>query len=88
MINFKPESAEFIEGHDVNVNLGVRLEIHCRAIGSHVIDNMNKKGRRLLGLLSAKNIRIVITLYQKDSYTTWRLFDKTRLCHRLDVNTS
>ena len=57
LINSIPKSAEFIGGRDVNVNLGVRLKIHCRAIGPHGIDSRNKKGRRLLGLISANNIK-------------------------------
>ena len=87
LINYIPKSAEFIGGHDVNGKLGVRLKINLPVIGPHVIENRNKKGRILLGLLSANNIKIVNTFYQKDSYTTWRSFDNTRLCHMLDVIT-
>ena len=85
LINYIPKTGEFIRGHDVNANLGVMLKIHRREIGPHGIDNMNKKGRRLLGLLIADNIKIMNTFYQKDSYTTWRLFDKTRLFRMLAV---
>ena len=66
----------------------MRLKIHRQSIRPHGIDNRSKKGRRLLVLLSANNIKIVNTFYQKDSYTTWRPFDRTRLCHMFDVITS
>ena len=66
----------------------MRLKIHRQEIGPHSIENRNKKGIRLLGLISANNIKIVNTFYQKDSYTTWRSFEKTRSCHMLDVTTS
>ena len=88
LINYIPKSAEFIGGHDVNANIGVRLKIYCRAIGPHGIDNRNKKGQMLLGLISANNTKIVNTFYQKNSYTTCRSFDKTRSCHMLDIITS
>ena len=72
MINYIPKSAEFIRGHDVNANLGVSIKIHRREIGPHSIDDRNKKGRRLMGIIRYNNIKIVNTFYQKDSYTTWR----------------
>ena len=61
LINSIPKYAEFIGGHDVNANLGIRLKRNCRLIGPHDIKNRNKKGRRLLGLLRANNIKIVNT---------------------------
>ena len=72
----------------MNTNLGVMLKMNRRAIVPHGINNRNKKGRRLLGLLSANNLKIVNTFYQKGSYTTWTSFHKTRSCHMLDVMTS
>ena len=66
----------------------MRLKKYCQEIGPHGIDNSNKYGIRLLGVLSTNNIKIVNTFYQKDSFTTWRSFEKTRSCHMLDVITS
>ena len=88
LINYIPKSADFFGGYDVNTNLGVMLKMNRRAIVPHGINNRNKKGRRLLGLLSANNLKIVNTFYQKGSYTTWTSFHKTRSCHMLDVMTS
>ena len=47
-----------------------------------------RKGRRLLGKISADIIKIENTFYKKSSYTICRLFDKTILCHILDLITS
>ena len=88
LLNSIPRSDEFIGGHDVNANLGVRSEIHHRAIGMYGINNRNNKGRKLLSIFSANNLRVINTFYEKSSYTTWRSFHTSNTCHMLDVITS
>ena len=63
LINYIPKSAEFIGGHDMNANLGVRLKMYRRSIGPHRINNRNKKEKRLLKLINANNLKIVNTFY-------------------------
>ena len=87
-MNSVPRSAEFIGGHDFNANLGVRLKMHPRTIGPHGLRNRNKKGRKLLGLLSAYNLKVVNTFFQKDFHITWKSFNEDKTCHMLDVITS
>ena len=72
----------------MNANIGVRFKMHRQVIRSHGINNRNKKGRILLDLFSANNLRVMNTFYEKSSYTTWRSFHTTNTCHMLDVITS
>ena len=88
LLNSIPRSDEFIGGHNVNANLGVRSKIHRRVIGLYGINNRNNKGGILLGLFSANKLRVINTFYEKSSYTTWRSFHTSNTCHMLDVITS
>ena len=71
----------------VNANLGVRKLIHKRVIRICGIKNRNKKGRNLLGILSANNLIVVNSFFKKLNYTTWRSFNKSRSPHILSVIT-
>ena len=44
-----PKSEEFIGGHDVNANLGIRTKMYRKTLGPWGIENRNMKGRILLG---------------------------------------
>ena len=59
LLNSIPRTAEFIGRRDVNANLGIRLKMHPQVIGPHGIYNRNKRGRILLGLFSANNLRVM-----------------------------
>ena len=47
-MNSIPKTVEFIEGHDVNANLGVIKQMYKKLIGVYGLDNRNMKGRNLL----------------------------------------
>ena len=80
-----PENANFIGGHDVNANLGIRSKMYGKTLGPWGIKNRNMKGRRLLGFFSNNQLKIANSFYKKSSYVTWRSFNKTRSPHMLDV---
>ena len=44
-----PKNANFIGGHDVNANLGIRYKMYENNLGPWGINNQNIKERRLLG---------------------------------------
>ena len=82
-----PKTVQFIGGHDVNENLGVQNIMHKKVIGIYDIKNRNKKGRNLLGLFGANNLRVVNRFFKKRNYTTWRSLNKSRTPHMLDIIT-
>ena len=59
--------------------------MHKKFIETYGIKNCNKRGRNLLGLFGANNLRVVNILFKKRNYTTWRSFNKSRTPHMLDV---
>ena len=81
------KTVQLIGGHDVNEDLGVRKIMHKKVIRIDGIKNCNKKGRNLLGLFGANNLRLVNSFFKKRNYTTWRSFNKSRQPHMLDVIT-
>ena len=83
-----PKLAEFIGGHDVNVNVGVRKKIYESVLGTHGIDNRNKKGRRLLGLLLTNSLKVTNSFFKKSTYITCRSFSNLRSPHILDIITT
>ena len=82
-----PKTVQLIGGHDVNANLGVRKIMHRKVIGIHGLNNRNKKGRNLLGVFNANNLRVVNSFFKKRNYTTWRSFCDKRSPHMLDIIT-
>ena len=60
-----PKLAEFIGRHDINVNIGMRKKIYGSVLGTHGIDNRNKKGRRLLGLLLTNSLKVTNSFFKK-----------------------
>ena len=87
LMNLIPKNVEFIGGHDVNENLGVRNQIYKKDIGIYGLDNRNTKGRNLLGILREKNLRVVNSFFKKRIYTTYRSKCKGKSPHILDVIT-
>ena len=61
--------------------------MHGKVIGIHGLNNRNKKGRNLLGVLNANNLRVVNSFFKKRNYTTWRSFCDKKSPHMLDVIT-
>ena len=78
----------FIGGHDVNANLGIRKKLYKGVIGPFGIDNRNMKGRRLLSVLSQNRLRVTNSYFKKSSFVTWRSFNASRYPHMLDVITT
>ena len=78
---------QFIGGHDVNANLGVMKIMHRKVIGIHGLNNRNKKGRNLLGVLNANNLRVVNSFFKNQNYTMWRSFCDKKSPHMMDVIT-
>ena len=60
-----PKTVQFIGGHDVNASLGMSKIMHGKVIGIHGINNRNKKGRNLLGVLNENNLRVVNSFFKK-----------------------
>ena len=77
-----PKNANFIGGHDVNVNLGIISKMYGKTLGPWGINNRNMKGRRLLGLFSNNQLKIANSFYKTYSYVTWISFNKTRSPHK------
>ena len=85
MMRSVPKNANFIGGHDVNANLGIRSKMYGKTLGPWVINNRNMKGRRLLGFFSNNQLKIANSFFRKSSYITCISFNKTRSPHMLDV---
>ena len=68
MMNLIAKNVEFIGGHDVNANLGVRKQMYKKVIGTYGLDNRNMKGRNLLGVLMENNLWVVNSFFLS-SYT-------------------
>ena len=88
LVNSVPNSLNFIGGHDVNANLGIRKKLYNGVIGSFGIDNRNMKGRRLLSVLSHNRPRVTNSYFKKPSFVTWRSFNASISPHMLDVITT
>ena len=56
----------------MNANLGVRKQMYKKVIGIYGLDNRNIKGRNLLGVFRANNLRVVNSFFFKRIYTTYR----------------
>ena len=64
-MNLIPKCFEFIGGHDVNANLGVRKQMYKKVIGTYGLDNRNMKGSNLLGVPIENNLRVVKSFFLK-----------------------
>ena len=80
-----PKTAEFIGGHDVNANLGIRNKIYRKTLGPWCIDNRNMKGRIILEFFSQHILKVTNSFYKKPSFVTWRSFGISKSPHMLDV---
>ena len=78
----------FIGGHDVNANLGIRKKLYRGVIGPFGIDNRNMKGRILLSFLSQNRLRVINSYFNKPSFVTCRSFNASRSPHMLDLTTT
>ena len=87
LVSSLTKTVQFIGGHDVNANLGVRKIMHKKVIRIYGIKNHNKKGQNLLLLFRANNLRVVNSLFKKRNYTIWMSFNKSRTPNMLDVIT-
>ena len=58
-MNLIPKNVEFIGGHNVNANLGVKKQMYKKVIGIYGLEKRNMKGQNLLGLLRENNLRFV-----------------------------
>ena len=72
LLNSVPKSSNFIGGHDVNANLGVRKKLYKEVIGPFGIDNRKMKYRRLLRVLSQNRLRLANSYFNKPSFVTWK----------------
>ena len=80
-----PNTAEFIGGHDVNANLGIRTKMYRKTLGPWGIDNRNMKGKGHLGIFSHNKLKVTNSFFKKPSFVTWRSFNKAQSPHMLDV---
>ena len=71
----------------MNENLGVGKQIYKKVIGIYRLDKPNMKGRYLLGVLRANNLRVVNSSFLKRKYTTYRSKFKAKSPHMIDVMT-
>ena len=88
LVKSVPKSLNFIGGHDVNSNLGIRKTLYKGVIGPFGIDNRNIKGRILLSFLSQNRLIVANSYFKKPSFVTWRSFNASRSPHVLDVITT
>ena len=75
LVNSVPKSSNFIDGHNVNANLGVRKTINKGVIGPFGIDNRNMKGRRNMSVLSQNRLIVSNSYFNKPSFVTCRSFN-------------
>ena len=62
-MNSIPKTVEFIEGHDVNANLGVIKQMYKKLIGVYGLYNRNMKGRNMLGVLKENVLSVVNSFF-------------------------
>ena len=72
LLNSVPKLLNFIGGHYVNANLGVRRILYKGVIDTFGIDNRNMKGRRLLSVLIQNILRVSNSYFDKTSFVTLR----------------
>ena len=58
-MNLIPKCFEFIGGHDVNANLGMKKHMYKKVIGIYGLAKRNMKVRNMLGVLRENNLRFV-----------------------------
>ena len=87
LMNLIPKNIEFIGGHDVTKNLGVRKQMYKKVIGIYELEKPNMKGRNLFGVLRANNLRVINSFKKKRIYTTYISKFKAKSPHMLDVIT-
>ena len=85
LINSVPKSLDFIGGHDLNANLGIRKQLYKGVIEPFGIDNRNMKVRRLLSVLIQNRLRVTNSYFKKHSFVAWIPFNASRSPHMLDL---
>ena len=85
IMSLVPNTAEFIGGHDVNANIGIRTKMYRKNLGPWGIDNRKMKGRRLLGFFRHNRLKTTNKFFKKPSFVTWSSFRKARSPDMLDV---
>ena len=88
LVNSVPKSSNFIGGHDMNANIGVRKKLYKGVIGPFGIDNRNMKVRIFLSVLSHNRMRLANSYFNKPSFVTWISFNASISPHMLDVITT
>ena len=88
LVNSVPNSLNFIGGHGVNANLGVRKKLYKGVIGPFGIENRNMKDRILLVIFSQNRLRVTNSYFNKPCFVTWRSFSASISPHMLDVITT
>lgn len=83
-ITRRPRKSEILIGADVNCNAGTRTPRFSDVLGPHGINNRNYKGRALLYLYKTNNLKILLTYFKHNNYTTYRSFSAAKSVHMLD----
>ena len=81
-----PTNAEIIIGSDVNVKVGRRdCEEHKRVLGPFGLDDRNEKGKDLLQIYMANDMRVSNTFFDHSSHITYESFNKDQTKCMLDI---
>ena len=79
-----PRNSKIIAGQDINANIGISSPIFNDVLGPNVIRNRNAKGKDLMFLIKAQKLKVLLSYFTHNCYTTWKSFAVVYSPHILD----
>ena len=69
-----PRNSEIIAGQDINANVGISSPMFNDALGPNGKRNKNAKGKNLLFLIKSQKLKVLLSYFTHNCYTTWKSF--------------
>ena len=79
-----PRNSEIIAGQDINANVGISSPMFNGVLGPNGIRNRNEKRKDLLFLIKAQKLKVLLSYFTHNCYTTWKSFAIENSPHMLD----
>ena len=67
-----PRNSEILAGQDINANVGISSPMFNDVLGPNGIRNRNSKGKDLLFLIKARKLKVLLSYFTQNCYTTWK----------------
>ena len=75
---------EILAGQDINPNVGISSPMFNDVLGPNKIRNRNGKGKDLLFLIKSPKLKVLLSYFTHNCYTTWKSFAVRNSPHMLD----